>query len=169
MGYGYLWFRPRASPGFDGWIMLVREEFETEDQAIYWPIQVPKSVDHAVVYMSGLYTARVVDKTRVVFRPPALCSSTRERAHSRVLQWAPYEGAATSGSCSTGASATATSSLGRSAGCMASIDARTATRPSSAARLAPSVASARPGRRRPIGALEPFAACTFCQSHAHAH
>ena len=24
----------RASPGFDGWVQLVREEFETEDQAI---------------------------------------------------------------------------------------------------------------------------------------
>ena len=35
MSCGYLWFRPRASPGFDGWIMLVHEEFETEDQAIY--------------------------------------------------------------------------------------------------------------------------------------
>ena len=35
MSCGYLWFQPRASPGFDGWIMLVREEFETEDQAIY--------------------------------------------------------------------------------------------------------------------------------------
>ena len=30
----YLWWQPRASPGFDGWLQLVREEFETEDQAI---------------------------------------------------------------------------------------------------------------------------------------
>ena len=35
MSCGYLYFQPRQSPGFDGWIMLVREEFETEDQAIY--------------------------------------------------------------------------------------------------------------------------------------
>ena len=35
MSCGYLWFQPKASPGFDGWIMIVREEFETEDQAIY--------------------------------------------------------------------------------------------------------------------------------------
>ena len=30
----YLWWQPRASPGFDGWLQLVRETFETEDQAI---------------------------------------------------------------------------------------------------------------------------------------
>ena len=34
MAEGYLCWRPHASPGFDGWVMLVREEFETEDQAI---------------------------------------------------------------------------------------------------------------------------------------
>ena len=34
MPAAYLWWTARASPGFDGWVMLVREEFETEDQAI---------------------------------------------------------------------------------------------------------------------------------------
>ena len=34
MAEGYLWWHPKASPGFDGWIQIVREEFETEDQAI---------------------------------------------------------------------------------------------------------------------------------------
>ena len=34
MAEGYLWWQPRGSPGFDGWIQLIREEFETEDQAI---------------------------------------------------------------------------------------------------------------------------------------
>ena len=34
MAEGFILWQPRASPGFDGWIQLVREEFETEDQAI---------------------------------------------------------------------------------------------------------------------------------------
>lgn len=34
MAGGYLWWTPHGSPGFDGWIQLIREEFETEDQAI---------------------------------------------------------------------------------------------------------------------------------------
>ena len=34
MAEGYLWWQPRSSPGFDGWVQIVREEFETEDQAI---------------------------------------------------------------------------------------------------------------------------------------
>ena len=34
MAGGYLWWQPHGSPGFDGWIQLIREQFETEDQAI---------------------------------------------------------------------------------------------------------------------------------------
>ena len=26
-GEGYLWWQPRGSPGFDGWVQLIREEF----------------------------------------------------------------------------------------------------------------------------------------------
>ena len=33
-GRGYILWCPRASPGFDGWLQIIREEFETEDQAI---------------------------------------------------------------------------------------------------------------------------------------
>ena len=33
MAEGYIAWKPRGSPGFDGWLQLVREEFETEDQA----------------------------------------------------------------------------------------------------------------------------------------
>ena len=33
MSQGYLWWRP-GTPGYDGWVQLVREEFETEDHAI---------------------------------------------------------------------------------------------------------------------------------------
>ena len=34
MAEGYILWCPRASPGFDGWLQIIREEFETEDQAI---------------------------------------------------------------------------------------------------------------------------------------
>ena len=33
MAEGYLWWRPCGSPGFDGWVQLVREEFDTDDMA----------------------------------------------------------------------------------------------------------------------------------------
>ena len=35
MSEGYLWWRPLHAPGFDGWVTLVRQTFETEDQVIY--------------------------------------------------------------------------------------------------------------------------------------
>ena len=38
MSQAYLWWRP-GTPGFDGWVQLVREEFETEDHAISVEVQ----------------------------------------------------------------------------------------------------------------------------------
>ena len=34
MSEGYIWWRPLHAPEFDGWVQLVREQFETEDQGI---------------------------------------------------------------------------------------------------------------------------------------
>ena len=75
MSCGYLWFRPRASPGFDGWIMLVHEEFETEDQAIYCEkkrLHSIGSVKEEVLRAAGVQTELIgldVD-CGIIYSPP---------------------------------------------------------------------------------------------------